>query len=227
MSDIRTVRYRFSFENGSSWDYELSFDEEGVLLQADRGASGAKWTDLEFYQCPNCSVKSSDSEHCPVAFNLHPVVQDSKESVSFDRVVVEIETPERVYKKECAKQEALFSIFGLIMASSACPVLDWMRPLARFHLPFASVEETHFRVLALELIGQYFSEPEMTLKGAVDLIEEKYKEISKVNQAFIKRIRAYCDGDADKNAIASLDCLAQLFEFQADAGFGSLKRYFQ
>ena len=37
------------------------------------------------------------------------------------------------------------------MALSGCPVLEQLKPMARFHLPFASVEETIYRAASMYL----------------------------------------------------------------------------
>ena len=60
--------------------------------------------------------------------------------------------------RETSAQQAMSSVLGLIMATSGCPWTDRLRPMARFHLPFASEAETLYRsvgmfLLARELVG--------------------------------------------------------------------------
>ena len=65
-----------------------------------------------------------------------------KDTTSFKKTAVYVETKDRAYVKKCSVQEGLFPIFGLIMATSGCPHMEFLKPLARFHLPFSNVEET-------------------------------------------------------------------------------------
>jgi len=80
-----------------------------------------------------------------VAKNLFNTVEYFKNAPSFEKAEVYVETPERTYYKNTSLQDGLFSIFGVIMATSGCPPLDFLRPMARFHLPFSTLEETMIR----------------------------------------------------------------------------------
>lgn len=55
-------------------------------------------------------------------------------------------------------QIGLYSLLGLVMATSGCPHLDFLRPLALHPLPFSSIHETVFRVSSSYLTEQYFRE---------------------------------------------------------------------
>ena len=58
-------------------------------------------------------------------------------------------------------------------------------------------------------------------------IQARYDATAKVNHTFIKRIHAYCEADADKNALAALDMFSQLFQFQQAVRFESIQGYFK
>ena len=95
------------------------------------------------------------------------------------------------------------------MVTSGCPVLDKLRPLVRTHLPFATLEETTYRVISMYLLAQYFlhqggREPDWTLKG----LPKIYEEIQTVNRCFNERISSVQIGDAASNALATLSCKA-------------------
>ena len=220
-----TIKYTFEFEDGSSWVYDLHFDAEHFFIPKI-DVPRNEWTELGFQQCPNCPLKTADCAQCPVARNLHQVVEDSKATLSVKRAKVRVETSERHYEKECATQEGLRSLFGVVMASSGCPHLDWLRPLARFHLPFSDTDETLFRVLSLEALKSFFSGKEVSLDSVSKKIGDRYKEVETVNHSFVKRIRTYCQADADKNAIAALDVFVQMFPYQMQSDFGSLRVLF-
>ena len=54
---------------------------------------------------------------------------------------------------------AIRSLIGLIMALSGCPHMEFFKPLARFHLPWASLEETTLRSASIYLLMQFFKNP--------------------------------------------------------------------
>ncbi len=43
-----------------------------------------------------------------------------------------------------------------VIAASACPHTDFLKPLARIHLPFPSLEEIVSRIVSAYLLFQYF-----------------------------------------------------------------------
>jgi hypothetical protein len=93
---------------------------------------------------------------------------------------------------------------GLIMATSSCPILSQLKGLARYHLPFATMEETLFRTVGSYLLKQYFEfqngfTADLDLKG----LDEQYRELSRVNRSFIMRIRAASQLDANVNAVGT------------------------
>lgn len=222
----RTISYEFTLGPGSIWRYDLEFDDHNRLIPPALAGPPRPWTNLEFAQCPHCPLHPADSPQCPVARNIDHIVEDSKETVSYTQAVVRVITPDRTYSKDCATQEGLRSLFGLIMACSGCPHLDWLRPLARFHLPFADQDETLFRVLSLQFVESFLGNSTLNLVECVAIINSRYGEVEKVNHAFIQRIRSYCRADADKNALAALDLFAQFFALHRDDDFDELRKTF-
>jgi hypothetical protein len=222
----RSINYHFELENGTAWNYNLAFDAANNYISKP-SLSIKPWTKLQFRQCAHCPLKAQEHPQCPVAKNLDSVVEDSKFTISHTRAKVTVTTPERAYFKECTTQEGLRSIFGLIMATSGCPHLDWLGPLARFHLPFSDLDETLFRVLSLQLVEQFLSQDTIDTAGSTKKIQERYANVEQVNHAFITRIREYCKADADKNAIAALDAYAQVFPFRVQKNYDSLRKFFE
>jgi hypothetical protein len=224
----RKLSYRFDLDNGTVWRYDLEFDEHNrFVLKSNPEAAPREWTKLEFQQCPHCPLRSDESPCCPVARNIDQIVEDSKSALSYTRAEITVETPERTYSKKTDTQDGLRSIFGLIMAASGCPYLDWFRPLARFHLPFADVDETLFRFLSVQLVEHLLEGGANNNSEALVKIGERCRMVEKVNQSFVKRIRAYCSADADKNALAALDVFIQLFPYHVEENFGALRPLFQ
>jgi hypothetical protein len=219
-------KYTFAFKDGSGWSYQLNFDEQHRLLPA-AAADIRPWTRLEYHQCDGCPLKKETTPQCPVARNLDPVVEDSKNAISCQRVRVTVETPNRTYLKDCDTQQGLRSLFGVIMSSSGCPYLDWLRPLGRMHLPFANTDETLFRVLSLQLVAEFLGVDGSRSGDSSAAINERYAKVRQVNNSFARRIRSYCSADADKNAVASLDVFVELFSLHMENNFMPLRKLFE
>jgi hypothetical protein len=224
----RKLEYLFCFEDGSSWKHELQFDKQGRLIPT-KESTGKEWTRLGFQQCKHCPLRQEATPDCPIARNLERVVEDSKATLSCRRTKVEVKTPERSYSKDCATQDGLRSLFGLIMATSGCPHMDWLRPMARFHLPFAEIDETLLRALSTQLLEAFFAQDgkgALDTKKCLEQLQERYRNIETLNHAFIERLRSYCVADADKNALAALDVFVQMFPLHLEANFKSLRGLF-
>ena len=146
---------------------------------------------------------------CPAAAKLADVVPRFEPLLSYDSVRLEVETEERTTVGETSAQQALSSMLGLIMATSGCPHTEFLKGMARFHLPLASEEETLFRSVATYLLAQYLRQrhgaaPDVELRG----LQHIYAELRVVNAAFTKRLRAAGRADATLNALVLLDVFA-------------------
>ena len=136
-------------------------------------------------------------------------------------------TGARTVSKNTSVQDGLSSILGMIMATSSCPSLSLLKPLAYFHLPFATVEETLFRAASSYLLRQYFiaadgGEADFSLA----IIGSHYSDIQKVNAGILRRIHSAARSDADKNALIILNSLAQILEMEIADQLESLRPLF-
>ena len=100
------------------------------------------------------------------------------------------------------------SVLGLIMATAGCPWTDRLRPMARFHLPFASEAETVYRSVCMFLLAR-------ELAGAARLqgfaaLEELYENLHVVNRDMSRRLGAATRTDPARNAMALLDAYTTL-----------------
>jgi hypothetical protein len=114
------------------------------------------------------------------------------------------------------------------MATSACPLISQLRPLAYFHLPFATSEETIFRTVGTYLVKQYLLmndgvKPDFELHG----LNQIYSELITVNTNFADRIRHASEKDANLNALVRHDSFSLLVLFALKEGLKNEKiRYF-
>lgn len=228
MSEIRYI-FRFDEEKESQkvFEYQLDFDDQDFSYIGKQNEQYPEWTKLDFQKCKNCPLKSDSCEYCPIAMNLSTMVEDVKEMLSYKKVTMVVATKERNFVKKTDLQSGLFSMFGLVMASSDCPHMNFLRPLARFHLPFATVDETIFRVSSMYVLSQFVQQKnEKTLKISLDELNIHYKNLEIVNSGMLNRIRSLEKGDAGKNAIVALNLFAQMFEMEFDNDLTGLQKYF-
>jgi hypothetical protein len=204
MAEPIRFAYTFQFPTGAEQRFEILLDADTLALLAPQDAPKPAWTKLKYHQCENCPL-GDDVEYCPVAVNLASLVEGFKDAVSFESTTVRVHTVERTYEKEVPLQKGLSSIIGIYMVTSNCPVMDALRPNVRFHLPFASMDETIYRAVAMYLVAQYFrmrkgKQPDWELKHLV----ETYHAIAKVNRGMSDRIRHATAEDANVNAVIIL-----------------------
>ena len=185
------------------------------------------WTRLGTNQCEICPLDEATTEHCPVAVNIQGLVEAFRESLSHESVEVAVTTAERTFSKATTLQEGISGLLGLIMATSGCPIMERLKPMARFHLPFASLEETTYRMLSMYLVSQLFVKrsggtPDWDLDG----LGQVYADVSAVNRDFAQRVQAAAKKDANVNALVNLDCFGTLVPMTVDSVLGQTRDYF-
>lgn len=228
MSETKNFEYTIKFEDGSSQSFNVLVDAESFIIKDDDQVPGPEWTHLETNKCEHCPYQAGKKKYCPVAKNLAQASETFKEHKSFVKVQVFVKSPQRFYGKNTDLQTALFSLFGLIMASSDCPHLHLFKSMARYHLPFATMEETNVRALGMYLLSRYVeSLDNPSVKVDLTGLSEKYTAIEKVNQGIISRIRSLKGGDATKNAIVVLDSFASFLPLEISSGLSDIKHIFK
>ncbi len=222
------IEYLFRFRNGETREIALLLDESTLALDCEIKCTPPFWSELPFHQCSVCPLDPGLHPHCPIALQLAEIVGIFRDYDSYDEVTVEVSDGQRRYLKETSLQNGLGPLMGIIMASSGCPVMDPLRPLVRFHLPFSSMEETEFRIVSMYLVAQYFrvkngKEPDWSLYG----LQEIYNKIGDVNKFFAERLRSASAKDANVNAIIILDCFAKGVPFAVRTTLRDYEKFFE
>jgi hypothetical protein len=223
-----TIEYRFILPDKRETLFELNIDP---LTMTIIGATGEQplpaWTALQFRQCPNCELECTTTPYCPVAVNLAPLIRTCGALVSHDALEVIVTTPERTISATTTNQRAVSSLLGLIMATSACTRTEYLKPMARFHLPFASEDETVYRTGSMYLLAQYFRRQE-GLDYSLDFqgLAEIYRNLQIVNRALAERVRAAISEDATVNAIVLLDLLSNAVAWSIEDNLKEFKILF-
>jgi hypothetical protein len=153
MTPVR-IRYRFVLPDGRRESFDLFFDPQDFRLLNPHPPELPFWAALGCKQCENCPLKADTHPHCPVAVQLVGVIERLEQLVSYDQVRIDVQTAERTVTHETTAQQALSSLLGLIIATSGCPRTEFLRPMARFHLPLASEMETLYRSVTMYALAQ-------------------------------------------------------------------------
>lgn len=223
---MSNVTYRFFASDNERLSVELRFDERTYRVILPEDAVYPDWVRLDFERCPNCNLP--DQAHCPAAAALAQFMPMFETRISYEKAVVEVETPTRTMVSKTTFQFGMAALIGLAMAASGCPRTRFLRPMARTHLPFATDQETVFRTLAVHLLGQYVAKGKGGAPVALSLSElkENYAELSKVNSAMSERIRAAIKRDAAVNAVIILESFALIAPENIDYGFEDVQGLF-
>ena len=209
-SDVISIFYIFKFLDGTSRHFDILLDPRTMNCIPPEGPY-PDWTLSSFHKCDVCT---NESEHCPVAVNISGVVDDFEGLSPSDSAHVQIISKNRDYSKSTTLQEGLSALLGLCMAASPCPVMGKLKPLVRYHLPFATLNESVFRVASMYLLVQFFlarrgGEADWKMKG----LHKIYEDIQAVNAGISERLRLAASKDASLSAIANLDHTASLVPF--------------
>lgn len=209
--------YTFRLDNGTEKTFDINLDPQTLSLIPQTKASPPGWAELSCCQCPNCPLDKASVVHCPVALNVADAIGFFQQAVSHEEVEVTIRTRERTYSKRASLQVGLSSLLGIYMVTSGCPILDKLKPMVRFHLPFANAEETQYRVLSMYLLAQFFVQRHGGVPDwGMTQLPAIYREIQAVNRAFCNRMLTLQGKDAVPNAVVVLDNFAQGIAFNLD-----------
>jgi hypothetical protein len=209
----RKIKYCFTLPDGTQQVFELELDGQTLELSGNAPSTLPAWTDLDFHKCRHCPLNKNENPQCPIAVNLVNIMQRFEKLISYDSVHLEVTTEERRILKETSAQRGIGSLMGLVFATSGCPHTTFFKPMAYFHLPLASREETIYRAASTYLLGQYLLKKEGR-SYALDLdgLRQTYEDIQIVNMGIAERLRSASDTDSSVNAIVFLDMYAKAFE---------------
>ncbi len=221
------IDYTYRFQNGSIKSFPLHLDAGTLGLVLEKRPDPPLWALLTHKKCGNCPLDERAYLYCPIALNFADIAEQFKDMISHEKVRVTVTTEERVYIKDTTIQHGLSPLVGIIMTTSGCPVMEYLKPMVRFHLPFASLEETIFRMVSMYLVVQYYRHQEGK-ETSLDLdgLTKVYGQVSIVNRDFANRLRDAAKKDANINALVNLDCFAAMIPLAAEDTMNAIKPYF-
>ena len=120
MEPIR-ITYRIGLNEKTTEVFDFDLDSESFEMISQPIANPPPWTELAFKQCSHCPLNVEEHPHCPMALQLHNVIERFHATRSIDEVKLEVITEERTVIKKTAIQHVLSSMLGLISPSCGCP----------------------------------------------------------------------------------------------------------
>jgi len=220
--------YNFIFEDGRKLRFPVQLHPVHLTILNDKPLPEADWAKLDHNQCENCTLRTETHPYCPIAQNLVSILSEFNDVYSYEQVKVIIKTRERTYSKKCGVQSGLGAMLGIYMVSTGCPIMSKLKPMVRFHLPFATVPETISKSVGSYLLGQYFKykdgeKADWNLTG----LKKLYKEIQIVNYGMAARLRSASSKDANVNALIILDIFAKEMPDKIDDSLRMLKYLYE
>lgn len=214
MSDPLVISYTFYLVDGRQKKFRISLRNDTLALIMDTPRTEPEWIRLGFHQCPNCTLDPAQHRLCPVGQALFEPVASFRDFISHEEADVLVETPLRNFTRRVPLHIGLSSMVGIYMVTSGCPVLEKLRPMVRYHLPFATEDETSYRAMSMYLMAQYLiakdgGQPDWKLEG----LRTVYDEVMMTNKHFIARLQNIPVKDASLNAVITLDCFAMSINF--------------
>ena len=227
-SGTMDFKYVFNMQDGSKKEFIVRLDNETMHLVRDNSQPPPEWTALETFRCPNCTLDKSQHDFCPVAANIMELVEFFKDAVSCDKLDLLIETENRSYFKKTDMQVGVSSLLGIYMSTSGCPIFDYLKPMVRYHLPFARAEETTYRLITMYLLAQYFRQRHgQDTDWQLKKLSKIFKEIFIANQHICAKLRGVIQEDAILNALVKLSSAIDFMSFRLDMNIlGEIETYF-
>lgn len=221
-------KYIMTAPDGRLLQFSLTLDAKTLDIVGSKPSLLPSWTKLTHKQCPHCTLHAKKSARCPLAVRLVDLISASEKFKSFDSVDVQVISAERTVSCRTTAQRAISAILSLIIGGSGCPHTLFFKPMARFHLPFATEEENLWRATSNYLLLQYFlgksgRKADMDLKGLGTL----YENMHLVNISMAQRLRSAVEEDSSLNAIILMDSLAVIMPQTIDDSLAEIRYLFR
>jgi hypothetical protein len=210
-------KYIIKFDGAEEKTIDIELDPATLSIAPKKTRDFPEWALLDCGKCSVCPYDGASHKYCSIALNLADLMKMFSDKASTMTVDARVVTREREYFKRTSLQTALSSAIGIYMVTSGCPVMELLKPMARHHLPFASLNETIHRSISSYLLQQYLKkkeglEPDWELKH----LHKAYEAIEILNLAIVDRIRKFSLKDANYNAIIILDIFTKMVPLAID-----------
>ncbi|QJB57188.1 hypothetical protein [Pseudodesulfovibrio sp. zrk46] len=222
------MRFLYRFElSDKTISFKVNIDEHTGLAKKKPETLLPQWVLLKTHQCRHCPYSHDEIRYCPLAEAIHPTIDPFLKIKSYEEATVKVSTRERMFGLRTTVQRGLGSLLGLLIATSGCPHTSFLKPMARFHLPFASEEETLYRAVSTFMLGKFIQSRDTgcTIPD-LDELKAAYGELEIVNSHVASRLRKMTADDASINALIILDFFAKSVPLIIEDDLGELPTLF-
>lgn len=221
------IRYIFHLDSNRQEVVDLHLDQQTIEPINRPQQELPEWTNLTFHQCPHCPLDAKAHPTCPVAANIFHVIGRFDNITSYDEIDLEVENNVRRVTQHTTAQRGISSLLGLLFATSGCPHTNYLKPMARFHLPLATEDETIFRAAGMYLLAQYFLKREGQ-EGDLEMtgLSEIYRNLHIVNTSIAERIKSFAMTDSSTNAVIILDTFTNIMPFVIEDHLDEIRHLF-
>lgn len=221
------IHYRFTLGNGRDEFFDILLDPDTLEIVNQPTGELPPWTALEFHQCSHCPFTSDTHPQCPLAVTLIQVIGRFNNVISYNEIELTVLTQERQVFQKTTAQKGISSLVGLLFAASGCPHTAFFKPMARYHLPLASEDETYYRATGMYLLAQYLlhkdgKPADLELVG----LKKIYRNLHLLNTMVAERIRSATRSDSSVNAVVLLDMITNLMPFILDEQLDKIRHLF-
>jgi hypothetical protein len=221
------IHYRFNLGNGRDEFFDILLDPDTLEIVNQPTGELPPWTALEFHQCSHCPFTSDTHPQCPLAVTLIQVIGRFNNVISYNEIELTVLTQERQVFQKTTAQKGISSLVGLLFAASGCPHTAFFKPMARYHLPLASEDETYYRATGMYLLAQYLlhkdgKHADLELEG----LKKIYRNLHLLNTMVAERIRSATRSDSSVNAVVLLDMITNLMPFILDEQMDKIRHLF-
>ncbi len=211
-----SITYVFQLESGAEHRFDVALDRPVA------GGDLPDWTLLDIHKCGNCPLASTPGARCPAAADLVPIVEKFSALASIENVEVRVVREQYEAQKRTDTQTALSALMGLILATSACPILSRMRPMAQTHQPFPTETEIVYRIITMHLLRSYLA----GTKPDLGTLTEFFADFETLNDAFARRLKRAIQNDASINALVVLHSRNMIAGFSIDEKLDEIRAWF-
>lgn len=222
------LEYHLRVPSGDRKAFQLQFVAATMqpVDASEQVEAGPDWARLSCHTCPDCKLDAK-ADFCPAALRQADLMAWAAGLDSFTPVQLVVKGPERIVMADTTAQRAISSLMGLLMATSGCPDMAFLRPMARFHLPLADAMETAYRAVSMHLLAQYFlRQSGKNGEDGLETLRLHYRRLQKVNRSLCDRLRQAISTDSGANAIIILDCYARYVPDMIEEALNELSALF-
>jgi hypothetical protein len=221
------ISYNFQFQDGSEENFQLRLESRTLEMIQPATRHLPEWTLLNNGRCINCPLEFVACGHCPAAACMAGWMARFARLLSPGKITVSVRTPQRLINGRTTARKGLASLMRLLMVVSGCPRASFMKPLARFHMPFGDGVESAWQAISAYLLVQYFGQRDgVTSITDLDVVLTLFRDLKAAYLGFADRLRSACMEPAMTGCAELPDVFAECIPVATEKYFDQIRGLF-